>query len=209
MTGGDGFVSDDEITDYLNAALCELYDELLLSHGETRYMRSQVLTVTSGSATAPTDWMRTLRVEWAYGSVVYPLEPQEFRGSAQWGVVRSWSPTDPPRYRVSTDTSAATTKLYVYPTPSTAQTVTIHYLPLPFQFALATPTAENPYNCDEVLVLSAAIKMLAKEESPTQGLENELERQLQRIRARAGDDRGLPRRVADIGGWGVRVRGVW
>ena len=212
---GSKFVTDTEITDYVNQTLVELYDELIQAHGEDTFRKSADLTLDdNGEADLPNDWMRTLRVEWSYGQVVYSLAPADFRGQARWGIKRAWSPTEPPRYSVRLYTGAddnGVGTLCMYPAPYTSQTVTLWYIPVApvLKPALEESNNYNPLGYDEILVLGAVIRMLAKEESPTADVVAEQQRQLDRIRARAVDDRGLPPRVSDLGGWGVPVRGLW
>ena len=53
---GSKFVSDTEITDYINQALAELYDELIQAHGEDTFRKSADLTLDdNGEAALPID----------------------------------------------------------------------------------------------------------------------------------------------------------
>lgn len=66
----------------------------------------------------------------------------------------------------------------------------------------ADGTADGVNGWEEIIILDAAIKMLAKEESSTTVLERQKAMMMQRIQRMAADrDASMPERVSDVTGW--------
>ena len=211
---GSLVVTDDEIADYLSNAAAELYDELIAARGEERFANRATLTVTtSGTATAPTDFMRTLRLGWVCNGIDYPLEPGDIRGQRALATTYQWDAVALPTYSLSQSTTESAPVYRFTPAPTQSQSVSLVYVPVSLQLVRSSPTTGqadvNPYGNDEVLVLGACVQVLAKQELDTASTIAARELLLQRIRTAADDDRGLPRTVIDAGGWGTPLLQTW
>lgn len=71
------FVTDAELTEYLNQELAELWTHLFLNEGQPHQRSSSTITVTSGTAlyTLPSDFWTMQEVTATIGSDVVPIHP--------------------------------------------------------------------------------------------------------------------------------------
>jgi len=182
---GNNFFSDGEVDDYINTGLGELHD-LLVSKFEDYYVSSATHTLTSGTSTYSlatigiTDFYKILGVDINQGSDTIRVPRFSF----------------PERNMFSSNTSIYTDKGYTHyrynlngtnlefiPIPNAAETIKVWYVPAYTKLTTdgATTDGSLAFNWEEYAVLSAAIKMRAKEETASKTLERELERMTMRI----------------------------
>lgn len=174
---GSRFISDDELTEYANASLAELYDILVKSFED--HIDPVIYEITTASGTEsydmPADLYKIRKVRVINGTLNAWLE----RGSLD---------------EIGTDSAHYTgrfnemryyplgSKLYLTPTPSGNETIQIWYIPVhqyvkedaaPIHYAI-------PVGWTEYAVLGIAIRCLTKEQTDTSGLLQE--REIQRLR---------------------------
>lgn len=201
MVSGDGFVdtttSGGELETYIQEGGRELYDLVLKYYGEDYYYSSAAAVTVAGTATValPSDFYKLLGVDAVLPGYTDPVPLDRFNWNERHneGANSGWSWANAtPRYRLRAG------NLYFIPTPQAVHSLTVHYVPAMPAISDAAPF-DGINGWDEYIVLSAAIKMLAKEESDTSALQVELERCRRRIEEMApARDVDKPLRVTDI-----------
>jgi len=191
---GSQFVTDSELTNYVNASAAELYD-LLVSRFEDYYIDDTVLTVANGAdtLTLPTDFYKLKGVDWAVGDGTY-----ETVRSFQF--VQRNETFDPGlgtlprmRYRVLGST------LKFSPIEYAAGTYRLWYIPRFTALVDDTDTFDGINGWTEYVVVDCAIKMLNKEESDSRAFVEQKQKLLDRIEAMAvGRDSGEPQTIIDM-----------
>ena len=183
------FVSDAELTTYINASLQELYD-LILDSNEDYFTSSTNLTIVTGSSVPLTSSFRYARgVDYQDGSNWVRLDRFNWK---ERNDDNSWYRSSR-RYRIVANT------LSIVPTDNAAGTYRLWYIPEVTPLSAASDTAPLPDAWCQWVVVSAAIKCLAKEESDTSQLQAELARLGESIRRSVVDrDRGEPDRIAMV-----------
>lgn len=122
------FVSDDELSGYINNSLYSLYDLLVTTYGED-YFAKEVEVVTDGSEfiDLPADFYKLLGVDVVVSGdqrvTLRQFNRMERNRSSWLGGVRVASPWYNVRYRLRAG------KLWLTPTPSTGQTLRLIYVP--------------------------------------------------------------------------------
>lgn len=188
---GSLFVTDSELSGYVSASYCELY-EMLVKSGQHFFESTQAIATTgTGTYALPSDYFGTLGVDYQSSSTtytaLYPLMVQERN---------NFQPTTGSQamaYRI------VGSNIILYPTPPTGQAYRHLYVPCPSDLTSDAQTVDGVSGWEEFIVIDAAIKCLAKEESPTGHLERERERIKARIEE-AAEIRAIasPMRVVDV-----------
>ena len=200
---GSTFVSDTEIRVWLNAALAELHDIMILCF-EDYYVNTTTYSLPgTNPGTLPSDFYKSLGVDFDTGGVTYTIKPYSFQernmynsnaGVAAGNVAAL-------RYQIRDD------KIHFIPTTPPSGTVTLHYVPECQQFRTggeddaATVGSKNKsiaIGYQEYLVVSAAIKCLMKEESDVRMLlaeKGDLQRRIET--AAPKKDAGHPHKIVD------------
>lgn len=169
------FISDSELTSYINQSALELYDLLVASFEDYYLDVSANLTVASGqdSITVPANLYKLRGVDYLVGGSGdqwQDLKPFSFqdRNTANSNLVQpGYYSTTGIRYRLQ----ASTIKLT--PADQASGTYRVWYVPKMTQMTLDTDTLPDHLDAwDEYVVVDAAIKMLQKEESSTSALDN-------------------------------------
>lgn len=194
------FVSDTELLDFINASYAELYDILVQTY-EDYFVQSESFTLSSsdnGVRALPSDFYKLKGVDYQLGGDFITLYPYDWntRNFRQRAVNRLYLGDYDLTYRV------VGSNLRFEPRDNATGTFQHWYIPA------YTPLVSDSDNIDSVItrnnweeyiVIDAAIKMLAKEESNTNHLIYEKQQIMKRIEAAAGDrDVDQPERVSDV-----------
>lgn len=183
------FISPAELTSYLNYSLQELYDTIL-DASEDYFTTSTNLTISSGNTVAlPTDVRYTRGVDYAVGGEWVRLERFSWKDRNDDNTfIRAER-----RYRIVAG------QLTIVPIDDATGTYRLWYVPEITPLSSGTDTTTIPDAWIQWVVVSAAIKCLAKEESDTSALQAELARLGDSIRRSVVDrDRGEPERIAVV-----------
>jgi hypothetical protein len=183
---GSQVVTDSELTGYINSSIKELYD-ILVSTYEDYYLSETTATVTTGdSITLPTDFYKLRGLDYAEGSVYYPVLPFKFSQRNQQNVeLFSATPAVKSRYRVQGSV------IKLVPAAAAAGTYRVWYIPRAAELSLTTDTFDGINGWEEFVIVDAAIKCMIKQELGTQELEKQKKDLIRRIEAMA------PNRDAD------------
>ena len=129
------FCSDSEIDDYVNSAWCELYDILIQKYSETYFLKSSDVTTVSGtdSYDLPDDFYKVFGVDYKADNNDYiPLKRYRFTQRVRDSSYRRT--TADTKYRVQGE------EIFFIPTPDSAKTMRIWYIPNPRLIETTSPT---------------------------------------------------------------------
>ena len=201
---GSTFVSDTEIRVWLNAALAELHDIMILCF-EDYYVNTTTYSLPgTNPGTLPSDFYKSLGVDFETGGVTYSIKPYSFQERNMYnsnaGVVSGNLAAL--RYQIR-DSS-----IHFIPATPPSGTVTLHYVPECQQFRTggeddsATIGSKNKsvaIGYQQYLVVAAAIKCLMKEESDVRMLlaeKGDLQKRIENVAPRK--DAGEPHKIVDV-----------
>ena len=165
-----GFVSDDEITEYLNESGSELHDILIETYGDEYFSTtySFAKSVTTVHA-LPSDFYKLIVLSASYSNRSYPIKKVNMLASAR-GVLNT-----------------------------IVESFDLVYVPEYTPLALGTDVITVQDAWAEYIILGAAIKCLIKEESDPQALMLSFDKSEERIRRVAKSrDQGQPSAVIDV-----------
>lgn len=166
------FVTDTEANRYINDSVKELFELLVVTYGQEYFYTSVTKNTLAGqqSYAMPSDAFKLLRVDVRTADGYEPLRPWKFPASLLgMPTTTRRAPARLPRYRW------AGNALIFEPEPSGTHWFRIHYVQRPERMDDDTdPLAEFLDDWAEFIVLRAAIKCLAKEESDASELTTEL-----------------------------------
>lgn len=175
------FVSDDELTSYINQSYFELYDLIVSRYGDNYYVQTPYQFTTNGTDAQfplPTDFYKLLGVDLSLtnqSNTFVTLKPFEFaeRNNGAW---------------ISSNQI-----------PTAGQLIQLWYVPQWTPLVLTTDTAVNVAGWLEYIIIDAAIKCMQKEESDVTVLGLQKGAIIARIEAMAANrDAGMPARVSDV-----------
>ncbi len=212
------FVTDAEVTRYINESISELYDMLITAKGQEWFIREYALTTLASQDSyeipAAEDFYILLGVDLNSGAEnpsplrPYMLDERHDRAHFDTRPFLYQNGTNL-RYRLSGTVKATAPGIGTYnhritfkPTPPAGLNITLLYIPhAPVLVTGATDVWDGFNGWEEYAIVDSAIKCLEKEESSTVALERRKERLIQRINglASAHDD-GFPERVTDVTG---------
>ena len=189
------FVSDAELTKYLNSSIAELHD-LLIADGESDYyILSTTFSTVAGTETyaLPAAFYKLKGVDVQSGSEWLSVRPFNFneRNSGQ-SAAYNLSGIDF-RYRL------AGSNIMLTPAPSGVNTVKLWYTPVATKLTADADTLDDINQYSEYVITDAAIKMLQKEESDVSILlaqKADLRKRIENMVANR--DAGQPQAVSDI-----------
>ena len=191
------FVSDSELTTYINGSIAELHDLLVASYGSDYFLSSHTLTTVAGteSYALPADFYKLMGVdvqinnsEW---SSIRPFNFNERNRNQEltWGVAGGPNL----RYRVMGS------NIKLSPTPDTAASVKVWYTPKATELTAEADTLDDLNGFAEYVIVDAAIKMLQKQEDDVSVLMLQKENLKRRIEIMAQNrDAGTSDSVSDI-----------
>lgn len=195
--GNGDFISSDELTEYANASLAELYDVLVQSFDDHINPKVHSITLVSGtdSYNLPTDLYKIRKVRitdststtnaWLDRCTLDEIGNDVYSMTGHFNSLKYYP---------------LGTKIYFAPKPSGTDTVEVWYIPThPYltgddqQIHYAIPVGWSEY-----VVLGVAIRCRTKEQTDTSGLVQERAMQLTRImNAARNRDMGEPDQVVD------------
>jgi hypothetical protein len=162
---GSNFVSDVEVTDYLNQGIAELHD-ILVTKYEDYSLSSATFTLTAGEDNEfdlPSDFYKCLGVDYATNSnstTVVNLRSYNFGERNMYNnLFYNTGLVATPRYHIQG------TRLKFIPKPTTGGTATLFYVPEAQQLTNTDTLLNIPNGYEEYAVICAAINCLQKEET--------------------------------------------
>lgn len=193
------FVTDDEITEYLNQELAELHAKLTASEGQPHFISTTTVSVTVGTTlyALPADFWKVLRCVATVDSIARDMEPfmEGERASLMNTQYFTATFSGGPRYRVQGD------NLEVLPV-NRAFTIELRYIRACPRLVEDGDTTDG-FNGYEVAALHGACAMVKEKEmtSPAffQGLKDRIYRTIDALAAQR--DASHPERVTDVVGW--------
>lgn len=191
------FVTDAELTGYVNSSLFELHDLLVQKYGDNYYVATpQAITTTTAQQYAlASDFFKLLGVDVRDGSEWVTMRPFMFGERNKYNSIN----TTPRygrshlRYRINGD------NLMLMPTPEAGLSLQVWYIPRMVELVADGDIAKGVSGWLEYVIVDAAIKMMQKEESDVSVLMAQKQMLIQRIEsAAASRDAGAPPRVVDV-----------
>lgn len=185
------FVTDAELTEYLNSSIKRLYDLLVMAN-EDYYTISDTITTdgTNKEFSLPADFYKIRGIDYTVSGNIRSMKPFPFNERNEYQ-----NNTTEIRYKLRKD------KIRFEPTPS-AQSMTLWYVPAFTNLSADGDTFDGVNGWEELVAIDAAIKCKRKEESDTSELMIERERLHQEIRDVAKNrDQAFPQTVGDVTGW--------
>jgi len=204
----DGFITDAAIKFWLNAAIGEFDDLLLLADSATRRKPTDPIAVVSGTDTyaLPDDFLDLKRVEWQLDATHWePVREIPFDQKHRWEMVapRVIPGCAPFRYCLNNDGSGW--GLILVPAPSSGAVVRAWYTPAFTTLVNPDDELDGVNGLEEFVVVSAAIKCAQKEESDVSVLLAQKAALVARIEDTAkARDQAAPATIGDAGeisGW--------
>lgn len=191
---GSNFVSDDELTGYINASISELYDLLLLNFGEDYYTNPTPLSL---AIVAGTD-------SYSLESSTYKIAGIDIQVGGLWVSLKRYTMGARNRAQEASTLKDARyrligTKLRFTPSPTAAHTCRVWEVPAPTKLVDDDDTFDGIAGWEEYVIVDSAIKCLAKEESDVRVLAAAKAAQVERVtRASKNRDIGEPDEITDI-----------
>jgi len=190
---GSQFVTDTELTGYINSSASELYD-LLVSRFADYYLSDTAVTVTTGSSIPlPVNFYKLRGLDLDLGGGDYQTLRQfnfNERNKATDDLRVLQRGVSQLRYRVQGNTISLT------PADQATNRYRIWFVPLMPLLVANADSFDGVNGWEEYVVVDAAIKCLQKEESSTTDLERQKGALIKRIEAMAADrDAGEPQRL--------------
>lgn len=192
------FVSDSELTSYINASIAELQDIIIQTYGSEYYVESDTFMTTSGETDyeLPDDFYKLLGVDVSInGQEFISIKKFNFNERNRFNDVTIWNAAGVPniRYRLMGN------NLKFSPAPDTNSTVQIWYVPLSTKLVEDDDELNDLNQYCEYVIVDAAIKMLQKEESDVSVLMAQKAALVQRITSAADNrDAGESESVSDV-----------
>lgn len=186
------FVTDAELTGFLNEGNAKLLEKLVEAYGEQYFITTTALTTVAGTTSyaLPADFFKLYGVELTVGGKVRTLKPFMFnernfyknQTSTWWNI---------PRYSIQG------LNLILYPAPG-AGSGSIYYAPAAALLSIGADTVNYPNGWEKYLVVYAAIRALNKEESPSNDLRDEMEIMEKELKElKESRDNSFPKTVVD------------
>lgn len=199
-TERSNFVTDDEVIRYIDQAYTKLYD-LIVSKFENYYIDEY--SFTTDGVTQFFDLPGT------FYKMVGLDQLQNLSGSGDNALtVRPFNFNERNRYNniLFAVTAAAFyryliqgSKIKILPQPSAGITFKMWYIPAPAKLTSAVQTVDGIAGWEEVVILTAAIQIMNKQELDSSALKREQQEAIDRVITMASErDAALPERVTDL-----------
>lgn len=187
---------DAELTAYINESLTWVYD-LLVEADENFYASTTPATVSvvNGVSTyaLSSSVYKVLGMDVSIGGEVLTLRPFEWTERNRYTSISGWSVQNPLAYQLRGN------NVSFIPTPTSSHTVSVYYVPAFALLSADGDTFDGVNGWEELAVIQAAIKVLRKDDRPTNELERDRDVLLSRIEAmKPSRDLGSPHRVVDV-----------
>lgn len=209
----DSFITDDELTSYINQSYFELYDLLVGAYGEDYYAASPYTFTTDGTNDfydLPSGFYKMLgvdvKLQGGSDQSYFTLKPFSMgeRNSFNYPNNGGNYFYNNLRYRVQGD------KIWLSPIPQAGFTVRLFYVPKMTQLVNASDTVDGVSGWTEYIIVDASIKCLVKEESDPKAFMLQKQELLKRIESISQNrDIGMPHTVVDVYQTGNWNRGGW
>jgi hypothetical protein len=195
------FVSDDELTSYINQSLYELYDLLIQKYGNDYFVANPYTFVTDGvsdSYTLPKNFYKLLGVDLSLSNSpdsFVTIKPFNFAERNRYAApnFQSFYGITNLRYRLRGS------KIWFTPIAEANQTMRIWYIPSMTVLADDSDVTDGVSGWTEYVIVDAAIKCMQKEESDVSVLALQKAALIQRIEAAAENrDAGFPKTISDV-----------
>jgi hypothetical protein len=182
------FVTDAEITTYINSGCQDLYDILLKKYEDYYTISGSVVTDGIADTFAlPAGFYKLIGVDYYLSGLLQPMERFNFEDRYKYRYNAQVL-----RYRIIKNS------LKIIPVPP-AQTLTIWYAPAFTPLVTGSDTFDGINGWEDVVVVDAAMKCLKKEESDISQLLIEKQELTAKIEEMAFNrDQGRPEVVADV-----------
>jgi len=189
------FVSDTELTGYINSSYAELYD-LLVSRFEDYYSEQEAFTITSGnSRTLPVDFYKVRGVDYNSGSGAQTVGRWNFEERNRIGnEINALTGLVNRQYRVMGQS------IQFLPIDSAQGSYVLWYIPRFQPLISDTDYMDDVLDFEEYVVVDAARKCLEKEESDIQAVVLAKQQLIARIQAMASNRDTTPERISDVRG---------
>lgn len=197
---------DSDITELINQSIADLRDMLIAAFGDEYFEVETTLTTTANANTVPlpADFYKLTGVWWVISgsqkirlSKYAEVEAERFLPGTGWSY---YGQTIAYRLQVG--------NLRLIPTPLSAYTLTLKYLPTTVRLAAGTDVFDGYNGWEEWVILDAAKKLLEREgnDSDAALLQARAARMEARIASLADRDQAEPARIQDVrgcvvGGW--------
>lgn len=192
------FVTDSELTSYINNSIAELHDLLIQAYDSDYYLSEYTFTTVADQAAydLPADFYKVRGVDlklngqnWFTIKKFTFNERNRFDDFGVWDVFGFSSV----RYRVMGS------KIRFNPTPDNITNVRLWYIPVATKLVADTDTLDDLNAYSEYIIVDAAIKMMVKEESDPSALMAQKQALKRRIEEAANNrDAGNAESVKDI-----------
>lgn len=199
-TERSNFVTDDEIIRYIDQGYTKLYD-LIVSKFENYYIADYSFQTTGSTQffDLPADFYKMVGLD----------QFQNFSGSGENALtVRPFNFNERNRYNniLFAVTAAAFyryliqgTKIKILPQPDAGITFKMWYVPAPVKITTTAQTIDGIAGWEEVVILTAAIQVMNKQELDSSALKLEQREAIDRVITMATErDAALPERVTDL-----------
>jgi len=195
------FVSDAEWKDYINEGISELHD-IIVANYENQIITSKTVSLVAGTDTyvLPSDVYKVVGMDYETGSQRYTLRRFMWAERNRYRQTILHSGVDVfggPYYEYSLEGN----NFRMIPLPSSSATIRIWYVPQCVNLSLDTDVVNYTVvrGWEQFIILTSAIKALAKEETDTTTLQNEKAELKQRlVLMSAQKDISEPARVYDV-----------
>lgn len=199
MENATDFASNAFINDLINHSIQDLIDLLRSHFGHEYHRKKYTFTTASGTRTylLPSDFLALLWMEVEFSNNRSAmLRPYNIHDAAR---MRSIYWPNPIYYRMGERDSTGNRLVDFIPTPSSAYTINLYYLPVAKQLVNDDDRLDTVHGWDDYIVWDVVAQLLAKEESdPTFALQQRAD-VVKRIESLAGaTDQGHPDRVGDV-----------
>lgn len=194
------FVTDTEVTSYINQSYFELYDLIVTRYGDNYYVASPFRFATDGQNQfydLPTDFYKLLGVDLQLANQLdsyVTIRPFLFSDRNRYAVpnFQSFYGVTNLRYRLNAN------QLWLTPIPTAGQTIQVWYVPRMTQLVSPSDVVDGISGWTEYIIIDGAIKCLQKEESDCSELNAQKQAIILRIEANAENrDAANPPQVAD------------
>lgn len=197
------FITDQEITEYLNAGLASLYDLLVQAGGQPWFRSSYTFATTGNTATypLPADFYELVSVDVQLGSVggipTISAKPYMEYERNRYKYMPGWLYGTPVYYRLQGQ------NISFIPVPNSAFSVTLNYYPTFTKLTSGNDAFDGVNGWEEYAIWKAVADCRGKgDEDPSYALGKaaELERKIQSMSEQR--DIGQPERMTETGGDG-------
>lgn len=192
------FVTDSELTSYVNSSIAELHDILVQAYGSDYFLAETSFTTVAdqNSYSLPADFYKVRGVDIRLnGSDWFTIRKFKFNERNKYSDFGAWTllGVSAARYRVMGSNIRFT------PSPDGAYEVKLWYVPVATKLVADTDELSDYNAYSEYVIVDAAIKMMLKEESDASSL-YQIKRDLKKRIEEAANNRDAsePESVTDI-----------